>query len=140
MNLADAAYNTVHDYPGGASSLAPRLGMSSHMLSNKVNQNNQTHHLRLDEANTLMSFTNDYRMLHAQAEMHSKVCIQLPECLEKKELDMFEMLDVCELIRKARTDGTCPKNLNNILGAIYDMQRTLSSMTKQIKSTIKEKA
>lgn len=34
MNLADAAYNTVHDYPGGASSLAPRLGMSSHMLSN----------------------------------------------------------------------------------------------------------
>ena len=148
MNLADAAYNTVHDYPGGASSLAPRLGMSSHMLSNKVNQNNQTHHLRLDEANTLMSFTNDYRMLHAQAEMHGKVCIQLPECLEKKELDMFEMLlevgakkgDVCELIRKARTDGTCPKNLNNILGAIYDMQRTLSSMAKQIKSTIKEKA
>ena len=74
MNLADAVYRTVHEYPGGATALAARMGMSSNMLSNKVNPNNDTHHLRLDEANTLMSFTNDYRILHAQAETHSKVC------------------------------------------------------------------
>lgn len=148
MNLADAAYKTVHEYPGGATALAARMGMSSNMLSNKVNPNNDTHHFRLDEANTVMSFTNDYRMLHAQAEMHNRVCIQLPECLEKKELDMFEMLlevgarkgDIFELIRKARVDGTCPKNLNNIRKGIYELQKTLTSMSKQIKQVEKEKA
>ena len=148
MNLADAVYKTVHEYPGGATALAARMGMSSNMLSNKVNPNNDTHHMRLDEANTIMSFTNDYRILHAQAEMHSKVCVQLPECLEKKELDMFEMLlevgarkgDVFELIRKARIDGTCPKNLHNIRKGIYELQRALTSMSKQIKRIEKEKA
>ena len=148
MNLADAVYRTVHEYPGGATALAARMGMSSNMLSNKVNPNNDTHHLRLDEANTLMSFTNDYRILHAQAETHSKVCIHLPECLEKKELDKFEMLlevgarngDMFDLIKKSRLDGTCPKNLSNIRHGIYELQKTLTSMSKQIKQADKEKA
>lgn len=148
MNLADAVYKTVHEYPGGATAIAARMGMSSNMLSNKVNPNNETHHLRLDEANMLMSFTNDYRILHAQAETHSKVCINLPECLEKKELDMFEMLlevgakngDMFDLIKRSRLDGTCPKSLHNIRKGIYELQKTLTSMSKQIKQAEKEKA
>lgn len=148
MNLADAAYKTVHEYQGGATALAARMGMSSNMLSNKVNPNNATHHLRLDESNTMMAFTGDYRILHAQAEMHGKVCIQLPECLQKQELDMFEMLlevgarkgDVFELIRKARIDGTCPKSLKNIRKGIYELQKSLTLMTQQIKQIEKEKA
>ncbi|WP_341772648.1 phage regulatory CII family protein, partial [Burkholderia pseudomallei] len=47
MNIIDAAYAVVHDYPGGSESLAPRLGMSAAVLRNKVNPNNATHHLGL---------------------------------------------------------------------------------------------
>lgn len=51
MNVKDATHATVHDYPGGAESLAPRMGIKSpQVLRNKVNPTTDTHHLRLDEA------------------------------------------------------------------------------------------
>ncbi len=37
MNIVDAAYHTVHDYPGGANALAPRMGIKSPaVLNSKV--------------------------------------------------------------------------------------------------------
>ena len=36
MNLLDAAYHVVHDYPGGAQSLAPRMFKSATTLSHEV--------------------------------------------------------------------------------------------------------
>jgi hypothetical protein len=38
MDIMDAAYNLVHDYPGGAGSLAPRLGKSPTTLSHEVTE------------------------------------------------------------------------------------------------------
>ena len=67
MNISDAAYHTVHSYPGGSESLAPRIGMSAAVLRNKVNTNNSTHHLSLAEANEIMGVTGDDRILHALA-------------------------------------------------------------------------
>lgn len=37
MKTVDAAYNVVHDYPGGALALAPRLGKHASSLNNEVN-------------------------------------------------------------------------------------------------------
>lgn len=37
MKTVDAAYHVVHDYPGGALALAPRLGKHSSSLNNEVN-------------------------------------------------------------------------------------------------------
>lgn len=37
MKTIDAAYNVVHDYPGGALALAPRLGKHVSSLNNEVN-------------------------------------------------------------------------------------------------------
>lgn len=67
-SVADAAYHTVHDYPGGSPSLAPRLDMSPHVLNNKVNPNTSTHHLHLEEAVRTMEVTGDHRILQAQCE------------------------------------------------------------------------
>lgn len=39
MNVTDAAYVTVHQYPGGSEALTPRLGMSAAVLRGKVNPN-----------------------------------------------------------------------------------------------------
>lgn len=73
MNITDAAYQTVHDYPGGSESLAPRIGMSAAVLRNKVNPNNTTHHLTLAEASAIMGVTGDHRILHALAGTHECV-------------------------------------------------------------------
>lgn len=70
MNIADAAHKTVHAYPGGSESLAPRIGMSPAVLRNKVNPNNTTHHLTLAEASEVMGVTGDDAILHALASQH----------------------------------------------------------------------
>lgn len=68
MNIIDSAHATVHEYPGGSQSLAPRIGMSPVVLNSKVNPNTSTHHLTLVEAHRVMALTGDHRMLHELAQ------------------------------------------------------------------------
>lgn len=70
MNTADAAYSTVHDYPGGTESLGPRIAMSAAVLRGKVNPNNDRNVLSLDEASRIMGVTGDHRILQALAAEH----------------------------------------------------------------------
>lgn len=70
MNVQDAAYATVHGYPGGSESLAPRLGMSPAVLRGKVNPNNDRNILSLAEADAMMGVSGDHRILHALAAEH----------------------------------------------------------------------
>ncbi|MCY0389605.1 phage regulatory CII family protein [Robbsia sp. Bb-Pol-6] len=78
MHIADAAYAVVHDYPGGAESLAPRLGMSSAVLRNKVNPNNTTHHVTLAEALRLSQITGSRVLIDAFATELGLIVIELP--------------------------------------------------------------
>ena len=84
MHVTDAAYATVHDYPGGAASLAPRVGTTVGVLNSKVNPNTTTHHLTLAEAVKLIDLTGDTRILHAMALQAGAVlvegCADLPDC------------------------------------------------------------
>jgi hypothetical protein len=73
MNVTDAAYDTVHQYPGGSEALAPRMGMSAATLRGKVNPNTDRNLLSLQEADALMARTGDYRILHALAATHGFV-------------------------------------------------------------------
>ncbi|MRI41712.1 hypothetical protein D5301_05575 [Stenotrophomonas sp. MH181796] len=73
MNVTDAAYDTVHQYPGGSEALAPRMGMSAATLRGKVNPNTGRNLLSLQEADALMARTGDYRILHALAATHGFV-------------------------------------------------------------------
>ena len=68
MNMNDAMHATVHDYPGGAISLGPRVGMNPTVLNSKVNPNTLTHHLTLSEAMRIMGVTGDHRTLRAMNE------------------------------------------------------------------------
>lgn len=70
MNVTDAAYDTVHQYPGGSEALAPRMGMSAATLRGKVNPNTDRNLLSLQEADALMARTGDYRILHALSAEH----------------------------------------------------------------------
>jgi len=44
MSIKDVVYRVVHGYPGGVPAMAARMGISKHVLQNKVNPNNSTHH------------------------------------------------------------------------------------------------
>ena len=71
MNVLDAAYRTVHDYPGGAESLAPRLSMNPRVLCSKVNPSITTHRLALDEADRIIGLTGNPLILQALAASNS---------------------------------------------------------------------
>lgn len=79
MNSIDAAHATVHDYPGGSESLGPRVGISPAVLRNKVNPNNDTHHLTFAEARRIAAITGDTRMLQAWAHEEGFLLIKAPE-------------------------------------------------------------
>lgn len=69
MNVIDAAHKTVHnDKHGGSTAIAARMGMSSTVLNNKVSPTCSTHHLRLDEAVTIMEYTGDTSIIQAMAQ------------------------------------------------------------------------
>lgn len=93
MNTADAAYSTVHDYPGGSESLGPRIGVSAAVLRNKVNQHNTTHHLTLAEADRIVGVTGDVRILQAMAHAHGYLLVKAPEqCRGESDMSVLEQL------------------------------------------------
>ncbi|TAA27651.1 hypothetical protein EA661_12910 [Pseudoxanthomonas winnipegensis] len=94
MNIVDSAHATVHAYPGGSESLAPRLGMSAAVLRSKVNPNNTTHHLSLVEADQLIGLTGDHRMLHDLAQAHGYVLQAMPAEVQDDATVMELVLDL----------------------------------------------
>lgn len=93
MNSIDAAHATVHDYKGGSESLGPRVGISPAVLRNKVNPNNDTHHLTLAEADRVMSMTGDVRILQALAHQHGFLMVKAPDdCVTESDMSVLEQM------------------------------------------------
>ncbi len=115
MNIDDAAYAVVHDYPGGSESLAPRMGMSAAVLRNKVNPRNTTHHLTLKEARTMTVLTNDPRVVRAFAnECDGRIVLDAPSNDDSMASDMA----VLELV--AAVGGTQGDLFTTIYRALSD--------------------
>ncbi|MFB2539469.1 phage regulatory CII family protein [Acinetobacter sp. c3-l95] len=145
MNILDAAYNTVHDHAGGATALAPRIGLKSHaVLNSKVNPNTETHHLTLLEAVKIMQITGDYRILHAINAQLGKVSIDLPDIPEshgdvslmEKMLDVsIKKGDVSKAFRDMMADGRVTKGeAQDMNTLIYQLIQQLSYFQAQIQA------
>jgi len=93
MNTTDAAYATVHDYPGGSESLGPRVAISPAVLRNKVNPNNDTHHLTFAEAQKISALTADHRMLQAWARAEGYLLVKAPDsCKTESDMSVLEQM------------------------------------------------
>lgn len=90
--VADAFYMTVHDAPGGAESLAPRLSMSSAVLRNKADPKKSSNKATLDDADNVMSLTGDYRILDALAKNHGRVCIPVQSAMSSSDMAVLEII------------------------------------------------
>lgn len=76
MNVLDAAYNVVHDYPGGAKALGARMGKAA--LSDEVNPNIRTAKFGLADAVKAQLLARDYRILYAMSAELGHMSIPLP--------------------------------------------------------------
>lgn len=93
MNSVAAAYSTVHDYKGGSESLGPLVGISPAVLRNKVNPNNDTHHLTFSEARKIADMTGDFRMLKAWAHEAGFLLVRAPEtCTNECDMSVLEQM------------------------------------------------
>lgn len=77
MNLADAAYHVVHDYPGGSESLAPRVGKNPTTLSHEVARVGMAK-FGLETAAQVTEMSGDMRILQAFALRCGHMTIPLP--------------------------------------------------------------
>lgn len=89
MNPLDAAYGLVRDYPGGAESLAPRLGKSPTTLNHEVSRTGHAK-LGLETAVDLTVLSGDLRVLRAFATTCGQILLPMPaasmshlECIKR---------------------------------------------------------
>lgn len=77
-SVLDTAFNVVHDYPGGAGTMALRLGKSATTLAHEVRAAG-TAKLGLVDAVKITQFSNDLRILNDFAAQCSCVVIPMPD-------------------------------------------------------------
>jgi len=151
MNILDAVYNAVHDFPGGANALAPRMGIKSPaVLNSKVNPNTDTHHITLLETSKLMTLTGDYRPLHSLNAEHGKVAIDLPKIPECRDLALTELVlgigigggDITSVFREMMMDGRITSGeAADMSKVIHELHMVLAKLDAQVHACVeKEKA
>ena len=144
MNILDAAYNTVHDYKGGANALAQRMGIKSPaVLNSKVNPNTDTHHLTLLEASKLMTLTNDYRILQSLNAVHGKVAIDLPDIPENRDTALTDLVlsfgmkggNVYTLFKEMMADGRITRgeaiDMSKVIHRLHEILAELDAQIHQ---------
>ena len=142
MNVIDAAHKTVHNVKhGGSIALAARMGMSSTVLNNKVNPNTDSHHLRLDEALTIMEYTGDTGIIQAMAQRLGGVfCVVEGEATQASILMTALSTSACQgdimsEMQKALEDGRIDCNERNALQTkIQDAMVALRTLSTQIEN------
>lgn len=98
MNELDAAYNLVHDYPGGAESLAPRIGKNATTLCHEV-AGVGTAKLGMLTARKLSVASGDMRILEAFAGQCGFMLLPLPSALQMGKDTCMERLG--EVLRES---------------------------------------
>lgn len=145
MNVDDAAYAVVHDYPGGADSLAPRMGKNKSpvVLRSKVNPRSDSHHLTLREAVAITVLTDDDRILQAFAQECGRMVLPLPSADDTQASDMavLELVvsvmagqgDLGGTIHRALADGRLTRiEFAQIEDAANVAQRRIAALMRRL--------
>lgn len=77
MNLNDALYHAVHDYPGGVAALAARMGLKASTLYSMANPREDAHPWSMQRVMQVAAMTGDHRIAHAICEACGGVFIPL---------------------------------------------------------------
>lgn len=141
MQLLDAAYNVVHDYPGGATSLAPRLGKSPTTLNHEVTGTGTAKFGLLDACKT-SQLSGDLRILQSFAEACGQMCVPLPNMPVPEGNDVMramaessrEFAELCQEVCQDMADGAIS---DNELGRIETARSELIARLAQLGDAIR---
>lgn len=147
MDVIDTAHRTVHNPKhGGSIALAARMGMSSTVLNNKVNPNTDSHHLRLDEAITIMEYTGDTNIIQAMAQRLGGVFCQVDGEATQASILMTALStssrqgDIMSEMHKALEDGRIDcKEHDALQTTIQDAIVALRTLSVQITNHCEDK-
>lgn len=143
MRVLEAAYRTVHESLGGAAAVSDGIGIGKQVLVNKVNPNNNSHHLGLEEAVKLMKFTSDIQILHALAQEFSGIFVPLGEIPSASDnaviTDISEMSVkfgrlVQEVVEDAKDGEITSTELNRIEGEAMRLRTTLEALLSHVRA------
>lgn len=116
MDLRDVAANVVHDYPGGAPSLAPRIGKNATTLAHEVHGTGAAK-LGLLDAEKITLRTGDLRILEAFALNCGQMLVPLhqvdstgDDCMIKLAATAREFGDLCTEVAADLADGVISDN------------------------------
>lgn len=150
LSVGDAAYLTVHNHPGGVTALAARMGVSANTLTHKVNPNNTTHHLSLQEAVTMQHMAGDAAVLHAMADHLGYTCTRAtPDQAGGDPVDAFIRLQcaVAEFVRavgdplvRVGAESAAAVSRNEVRRADYhaaDLQATIGHMLAALRGKLR---
>lgn len=101
FDVQQVAYQTAHDYKGGMKKLADQVGVVQGTLLHKLNPNNDTHHLTLQECIRLMEVTNNAAILHAMAAALDHNCVR-----QVRRRDVLPPIQAMALFQQAVGDFT----------------------------------
>ncbi len=136
MDLRDVAANVVHDYPGGAPSLAPRVGKNATTLAHELNGTG-TAKLGLLDAEKITLRTGDLRILEAFALNCGQLLVPLPsaddghpdDCMARLADTAREFGDLCTEVATDLVDGAISDNemtrIDRECGELMSSLRTL---------------
>jgi len=118
MNVQTAAFNLVHDHPGGTSALAPLLGKSTSTLNHEVDPNYPTAKLGLADALKLTLLTKNHSILNAFAMACHCMVVPLPACSDSDDDDTFqsvtrvarEFAELISQVSEVTADGAVSDN------------------------------
>jgi uncharacterized membrane protein YebE (DUF533 family) len=142
MNALDAFHSTVHSYPGGCEALAARMGIVPAVLRNKANPNFEHNKPTLADADHVMALSGNFAVLHALAQNHGHVAVQVEAGAAPSETAIVEAFtqvwiasgQVGAEVHAALADGRIdPYEMKKIEAAVYSTVQALHAMAARIK-------
>lgn len=143
MDPLDAFYHVIHDYPGGAEALAPRMGYTSAVLRNKADPRKDSNKPLLDDADKITALTGDARVIRALAHKHGFLLVKAPDnqcgvsdmsVLEQVVAFMVASGAYGQEIHKALADGSVSQEeVKRIMDAGQDVMTSIAETTQRLR-------
>lgn len=144
MTIRHLTYRLVHNSEKGVPTLASEMGKSHQILNNKLNVNSESHHLTIDEFETIGDFL-DVNIEYATyfANKANAVVVQLPDDAPTGDMALLDSFMQCvesggliaKEFKKAFADGRIEEHEYEVIKkAMYDSVADQMAFLKMIEN------
>src|SRR5687768_13645636 len=145
MSIVDVCYRVAHNYPGGVPALAARMNISKQVLLNKLNVNNDTHHLTVEQAAEIADFADCDETARAFAERRSMVCMPVTQHQGASDMELLDLIIAMEsekaellvLIKQAVADGVMdPHEFKRIKKQYLELSAAIAELVCRLEGMV----